>query len=368
MIVFSIHRWGCCLMRFFAYITAVCSLLCCGGCASVSWDNMPKMPWQKSREVISTYPQATRMIVLWTPDVLTMHGEKPTRGFGGRVYFYSADAKVVPVDGQLVIYGYDDTNRKEPKKTPDCRFVFTPEQFTQQFNETELGASYNIWIPWDELGGSMKSISLMPVFNSVSGYRVVGEQTTNILPGKRDDLAPQNKVSRSVVEGNVELASHHRPLRSDFQQVQATQAETRRRSPTTIKVTPSMSRRLQLAATATNANAPASLNDQLAKIALANASMRAAQPQANRYQQVPTGRANLGESDRLPQYGRRFSETSRWRAPSETRPYSPLPRQGGVRSSQTISPAPTQPSVPSAAALAPMQPFPVGSTYAPPSQ
>ncbi|MAR12481.1 MAG: hypothetical protein CL681_21245 [Blastopirellula sp.] len=354
-------------MRLFSCLAVVSCLVMFGGCASMKWDTMPKAPWQKSREITTDYRQAQRMIVLWTPDVLSVPGKKPTRGFGGRVYFYSQDAKVVPVDGQLVIYGYDDTNRAEPKKSPDCRFVFTPDQFTQYFSETELGASYSIWIPWDEMGAPMKSISLLPVFTSVAGYKVVGEQTTNILPGKRMELTPHNQVRRSVVHGGVEVASHDQPLRNEFKQVQATQAVARRQ-PTTIQVTPSMSRRLQMAATASGENGSHRLNDQLQKIALANAAVRAAQPQVNRYQEIANGRTNQGESQRLPQYGSRFNETSRWRAPAQSQPYSPLPRQGGVRSSQTKSPALVPPSAPSAAALAPWQPFPAGSGFAPPSQ
>ena len=118
----------------------------------------------------------------------TQPGQRPTRGFGGRLYFYDAKDKTVPVEGQLVVYGYDDSQDGRPSQTPSRKFAFTPEQFTQHYSATQLGASYSIWIPWDQVGGVRKSISLLPVFTSTNGQVVMGEQSINVLPGK----APEN--------------------------------------------------------------------------------------------------------------------------------------------------------------------------------
>ena len=118
----------------------------------------------------------------------TQPGQPPTRGFGGRLYFYNAKDKTVPVEGQLVVYAYDDSADGTPAKSPSRKFGFTPEQFTQHYSPTELGASDSVWIPWDELGGVRKSITLLPVFTSSSGQVVMGEQSINVLPGK----APEN--------------------------------------------------------------------------------------------------------------------------------------------------------------------------------
>ncbi len=40
-----------------------------------------------------------------------MPGKPVTRGFGGRIYFYNDRSQAVPVDGELVVYGFDDTAR-----------------------------------------------------------------------------------------------------------------------------------------------------------------------------------------------------------------------------------------------------------------
>ncbi|MCA9205735.1 MAG: hypothetical protein KDA59_21930, partial [Planctomycetales bacterium] len=148
------------------------------GCATWKAPSL-KMPWSNSEEELaeSKYEQPARMAVIWTDSVLTTPGKQPTRGFGGRIYFFNAKNQAIPVEGQLVIYGYDDTDKKKGNRPPDRRFVFSPEQFTQHFSETEIGASYSVWVPWDHVGGEERQISLLPVFASTGGHKVVGNQT-----------------------------------------------------------------------------------------------------------------------------------------------------------------------------------------------
>ena len=47
-----------------------------------------------------------------------------------------------------------------------------------------MGASYSFWIPWDEMGGVQKAVSLLPVLTSTTGKVVMGQQSINVLRGK----------------------------------------------------------------------------------------------------------------------------------------------------------------------------------------
>lgn len=132
----------------------------------------------------SEFQTPARLIAIWSDAMYSQPGQAPTRGFGGRLYFYNAKDKTVPVEGQLVVYAYDDSADGTPAKAPSRKFGFPPEQFTQHYSPTDLGASYSVWIPWDELGGIRKSITLLPVFTSSSGQVVMAEQSINVLPGK----------------------------------------------------------------------------------------------------------------------------------------------------------------------------------------
>src|SRR5688572_3315097 len=164
-------------MKQFHYTLAIVLLASAAGCQSLT----PKWPtsWfgdeEKPKIEESKYPRPARMAVIWSPGMLNSPGRKPTRGFGGRIYFYDGQNKPVPVEGQLVVYGYNDSKVGGESKTPDRKFAFTPEQFTAHFAPTELGASYSVWIPWDEVGNPQIDVSLVPIFTAASGQLVVGQ-------------------------------------------------------------------------------------------------------------------------------------------------------------------------------------------------
>ena len=166
----------------------------------------------------SKYGRPASMVVMWTPDILTVVGKPPVRGFGGRIYFYNAKRKAIPVEGQLIIAGSDDSEVEETKiakKIPDKRFAYSPEQFARYFQKTDIGASYSIWVPWEEIGGEMKSITLIPMFTSVEGHRVAGRQTKNSLPGRKR----QSKKREEVLPAGHQTTLSDNPQRRDAGQL-----------------------------------------------------------------------------------------------------------------------------------------------------
>lgn len=126
-----------------------------------------------------------KMAAIWSPAVLNRPGEPPMRGFGGRLYFYDADNRPVAVEGQLMVYAFDDSNPYSDGKTPDRKFAFTAEQFAQHYSPTELGDSYSIWIPWDAVGQPQAEVSLVPILTTTSGQLVMGQPSRALLPGPR---------------------------------------------------------------------------------------------------------------------------------------------------------------------------------------
>ena len=128
------------------------------------------------------YPNPAKMAATWTPDSVMQAGRTPTRGFGGRVFFYDEKSRPVPVEGTLVVHGFDDSSANPQASVK--RFEFTPEQFTRHFSQGDLGASYSIWIPWDAVGGPQRRISLVTSFKTVEGNMVQGVPATLMLPGK----------------------------------------------------------------------------------------------------------------------------------------------------------------------------------------
>jgi hypothetical protein len=134
------------------------------------------------------------MAVIWSPAVFNQVGRQSTRGFGGRIYFYDQKNESVAVEGQLVVYVYNDGAPGGENKPPEKKFAFTPEQFTQHYNPTQLGASYSIWVPWDAVGSPQAQLTLIPIFTSASGQLVIGESSHNLLAGP---AAPSGELQYS---------------------------------------------------------------------------------------------------------------------------------------------------------------------------
>ncbi|GAA5504741.1 hypothetical protein [Novipirellula caenicola] len=156
-----------------------------------------KMPWAKKKdEVPEPYPNPVKMAVTWTPDTLVQTNRTPTRGFGGRIFFYNEKSHAVPVEGTLVIHGFDENAETSDKATK--RFEFTPEQFTRHFSQCDLGASYSIWVPWDAVGGEARRISLVASFRTDEGHTVQGVPATVMLPGKESAEVKIAKAERKL--------------------------------------------------------------------------------------------------------------------------------------------------------------------------
>ena len=163
-------------------LAASLTLMVLPGCATKELALNKALPWPGAKE---KYETPEKVIAIWTDAVYQLPSKPPTRGFGGRVYFYNAEDEVIPVNGQLVVYAFDDSDPTASTDHPSRKYAFTAEQLTNYYSNSDLGASYNIWIPWDETGGDEKQIALFPVFVDESGKTVRGTFANNRLPGKR---------------------------------------------------------------------------------------------------------------------------------------------------------------------------------------
>jgi len=238
-----------------------------------SWSLFKKKEYQEPRSLVST----------WTEDTLIQPGKPVTRGFGGRFYFYNDRSQVIPVDGELVVYGFDDGKNPEvshpnamtqvspspsdlpsnlPNNLPvveaDKKFRFTAEQFTQHFSQGDLGASYSVWIPWDAAGGPQRKITLIPCFVTKEGRTVRGDASKQVLSGKpaivstKDtsgnpiqlasaNLSPNSPQASMAAMLNSALEASPNPATAGFRPVTQPNMQPLGLSTTTIRLGPSSS-------------------------------------------------------------------------------------------------------------------------------
>jgi hypothetical protein len=200
------------------------------GCQSLRTP-LPKLSWTTPEKELpkeakhETGARPTRLVALWSDALYSQAGQAPIRGFGGRLYFYDPQNQAVPVTGQLIVYGYDDSIEGTPAKSPARKFVFTAEQLAQHYSPTELGASYSVWLPWEPVGGEKKAISLLPIFTGSDGVVLSGQQAVNVLPGRTPERVVDPREGRfsptaGANDPSVRPASHEQlRLRDGWEQM-----------------------------------------------------------------------------------------------------------------------------------------------------
>lgn len=165
-------------------LITVCCVFASSGCTSLPTAETFKLsnPFSKKDKPPEPYPNPAKLGTTWTSDTLTAPGKTPTRGFGGRIFFYNEKSQTVPVDGELLVTAYEES--EHPGMPPRVRrFGFTREQFTKHFSQSDFGASYSFWLPWDADGGIQQRVTLVPSFTSAEGKTIQGPPTSVLLPG-----------------------------------------------------------------------------------------------------------------------------------------------------------------------------------------
>ncbi len=188
----------------------VCLSLCVGsGCQFAPKDKTFNWPWIKDE----SKPLPDRILAVWTDSVLHQPNQAGVRGFGGRVYFYGNDnTDPVEVDGSLAVYVFDADDINLNAQKPLRKYVFTADQFNEHMSKTSIGPSYSVWLPWGEIGGPPRRLSLIARFEGRQGGTTISDPTIKLLPG-----VPVQEHSDAEISDNK--MSNRSPFRlSSFQQ------------------------------------------------------------------------------------------------------------------------------------------------------
>jgi hypothetical protein len=191
-----------------------------------------------------------RMVAVWTYSIMNRAGQPSTRGFGGRVTFFGADDKAsILVDGQLTVYAFDDDCENLENSVPEKKFIFPRANLASHQSESNLGPSYSFWLPWDEVNGPHRRLSLIGRFDDASGKVILSQSASVSLPGKSDPTkltvtkSPPTALHRTGFP--VQQASH------ESEDAAATNGDRQDDAPqrsrmqtTTIPLTPAFANRL----------------------------------------------------------------------------------------------------------------------------
>lgn len=99
------------------------------------------------------------------------------------MFFDGQSDEPIRVDGTMTVYAFDGTSANSAGTVPERKFVFLAEDLPKHFSESKLGPSYSFWLPWDELGGYERQLTLVTRFEPVNGAPAMSQPSRHYLPG-----------------------------------------------------------------------------------------------------------------------------------------------------------------------------------------
>ena len=94
------------------------------------------------------------------------------------------------------------------------KFFFKPEKLKKQCSESKQGPSYQVWLPWDPVGGPSKQVNLWTRFDGISqGAVVMSDNSPQLLPGVSRIAAATKPLPapQATPHGQVSQAGYETP-------------------------------------------------------------------------------------------------------------------------------------------------------------
>ncbi len=185
----------------------LCIIILTAGCQFGPKEKPIKWPWKKDEA--KALPE--RILPVWTDSVLHQPNQPGVRGFGGRIYFYAKeDTDPIEVDGSLAVYVFDADDMEANSQRPLRKYVFTADQFNEHMSKTSIGPSYSIWLPWGEVGGPPRRLSLIARFEGREGGTTISDPTIKLLPGvpKKEQKEDDDELATEGSNSPFRLSSH----------------------------------------------------------------------------------------------------------------------------------------------------------------
>ena len=214
-------------MKNLPLIMVLAAVVVSAGCSTMK-SRLEKLPivggeqssaQMKEAAAQPVYGAPEKMLAIWKDSVRSQPGQKSMRGFGGRIFLYDRDGAPIRAQGDLVIYGFDDSVKQREGSKADQKIVLRDDKFQQRYSESGLGPSYSVWIDWDEVGGPDKNVTLIPFFRTPEGKIVRAGQSIYTLhsPTKEEQMYREKLVSHEEIssDGPDSSVGHANFLQSD---------------------------------------------------------------------------------------------------------------------------------------------------------
>ncbi len=165
----------------------------------------------KWHRLANKMPQATpedpafQMLCVWEPAEGVGSDGLPTRGFAGKITFFTRGQKSgVRVNGDVRIYVYDDQSPPEDRGKPIHQWDFLGDAWAIHLQDSSLGPSYSVFIPYSRKGNHQALCALRVRLTPADGGPPVYSDTVAVLmPGtetKSDEPVSEAPEKRRSLE------------------------------------------------------------------------------------------------------------------------------------------------------------------------
>ncbi|MFG0333981.1 MAG: hypothetical protein ACF8TS_11515 [Maioricimonas sp. JB049] len=212
------------------------AVLATTGCQSL--DLFSKMSGRKPLKEATAEQPAIEVLCFWEAAEGRGLDNLPTRGFAGQVLFFtSGSAEPVKVNGDVRVYLFDDQGTPEEQARPIHQFDFHAHAWETFLRETNVGAAYQLFIPYTRKGVHQAECGIRVRFTPENGLPLYSKMAAITLPGKKvispaaQTASPEVAATQQAAQSaGVALAAHQniasgqsappqqRPARPDFSQ------------------------------------------------------------------------------------------------------------------------------------------------------
>jgi hypothetical protein len=126
----------------------------------------------------------TEVLCLWEPAEGTGLDKLPARGFAGQILFLTPRGKEpVQVDGKVKIYVFDDYGSIQEQQQPIHQFTFDSTAWNAFLRNTNVGAAYQVFLPYTRPGMHQAICSLRVCYESADGQPIYSKFAKVTLTG-----------------------------------------------------------------------------------------------------------------------------------------------------------------------------------------
>jgi hypothetical protein len=147
-----------------------------------------KMPQASAKD------PAYQMLCIWEPAEGVDPKGLPTRGFAGKITFFTRHQQTgVRVHGNVEVSVFDDQGPVEKRGQPIHNWVFEGDAWAIHLQDSSIGPSYSVFIPYSRTGNHQAQCALQVKFTSENGGAPLYSDTVAVLlpgPARKKEEQP----------------------------------------------------------------------------------------------------------------------------------------------------------------------------------